>query len=226
MEGTIVHLDGVDGGVTLDTQMVGVVNAPNVAAAYLAARAVGIEPDEARSGGERCAAPPGRFELVDAGQAFRVIVDYAHTPDSLAALIATARSIIGRGGHVQVVVGARGGRDRMKRPDTGRVAATADRVVLTTDSPGYEDPRAIIEQLRLGAVQATGVEIAVEPDRRRAIQLAVGDARPGDAVLIVGRGHEQVQHVAGQAVKLDDRLVARAAAERWQRSPRSLERAR
>jgi UDP-N-acetylmuramoyl-L-alanyl-D-glutamate--2,6-diaminopimelate ligase len=226
MEGTVVALDGVDGGVALDTQMIGVVNAPNVAAAYLAARGVGIDPEAARAGIEQCAAPPGRFELVDAGQPFRVIVDYAHTPDSLAALIATTRSIVGRSGQVQVVVGARGGRDRMKRPDTGRVAATADRVVLTTDSPGYEDPRAIIEQLRLGAMQVAGVEIAVEPDRRRAIQLAVADARPGDAVLIVGRGHEQVQHVSGRPVTLDDRVVAREAAERWQSAPRSLQRAR
>ncbi len=211
LAGSVVHLDGPDGHLRIPTSMVGSVNGPNVVAAYLAARALGVDRDVAVSALAGCPAPPGRFELVDVGQPFLVVVDYAHTPQALASLIATARRCAPVGGQVRVVVGARGGRDRLKRPRTGAVAASAGWTVLTTDSPGREDPWSIIEQLRLGTVEVPHAEVHVEPDRRRAIALAIASARPGDVVLIVGRGHEVAQHIGDRRVPFDDRREARNA---------------
>ncbi len=211
LAGSVVRLTGAHGTVTIPTQMVGAVNGPNVAGAYLAAREIGVPGATIVEALAACPRPPGRFELVDEGQPFLVVVDYAHTPEALASLVATARRCAAPGGRVRVVVGARGGRDRFKRPRTGAVAASAGPVVLTTDSPGSEDPWSIIEQLRLGTVEVPGADVAVEPDRRRAIAMAVEAAEPGDVVLIVGRGHEQVQHIGGHAIPLDDRQVAHAA---------------
>lgn len=214
LAGSTVHLDGADGHVAISTHMVGAVNGANVAAAYLAARAIGIERETVVSAFENCPQPPGRFEVIDEGQPFLVVVDYAHTPDALASLVSTAQRHAGSDGQVRVVVGARGGRDRFKRPYTGAVAASAGWVVLTTDSPGDEDPASIIEQLRLGTMQVPSASVTVEVDRRRAITRAIEQACPGDVVLVVGRGHEQLQHIAGQAVHLDDREAARAALRR------------
>jgi len=211
LAGTTVWVEGTGGAVELRTQMVGAVNAANVAAAYLAALSLGVEPERARAGIAGCPRPPGRFELVEAGQPFLVVVDYAHTPDALAALLALGRSLVRGAGRVHLVVGARGGRDRLKRPVIGAVAARADRVVLTADSPGDEAPLAIIEQVRLGAPEASRASFVVDPDRRSAITQAVRAAGRGDVVLIVGRGHETVHHVAGRAIALDDRGVAREA---------------
>lgn len=211
LAGSVVHLQGPDGELTIPSHMVGTVNGANVTAAYLAARALGVDPPTAVEALAACPAPPGRFQLVDAGQPFLVVVDYAHTPDALASLISTARRCAGPGGQVRVVVGARGGRDRLKRPRTGAVAASAGWTVLTTDSPGVEDPWSIIQQLRLGTMEVPDAEVLVEPDRRRAITMAIDAAGPGDVILIVGRGHEQVQHVNGAAIPLDDRQVAHAA---------------
>lgn len=211
LDGSTVQLQGPEGTVTIPSQMVGTVNGPNVAGAYLAARALGVEPDLAVDALAACPPPPGRFQLVDDGQPFLVVVDYAHTPDALASLIGTGRDCAGHGGQVRVVVGARGGRDRLKRPRTGAVAASAGWVVLTADSPGAEDPWSIIEQLRLGTMEVPDATVFVEPDRRRAIAMAIEAARPGDVVLIVGRGHEQTQHVQGATIPLDDRQVAHAA---------------
>lgn len=211
LAGSTVSIDGPDGPVTIPTQMVGTVNGANVVGAYLAARILGVSSDIAVAALGACPLPPGRFELIDQGQPFLVVVDYAHTPDALRSLIATARRCAGPYAQVRVVVGARGSRDRFKRPGTGAAAAEAGWVMLTTDSPGDEDPWSIIEQLRLGTMQVPSAVVAVEPDRRRAISLAVESAQPGDVILIVGRGHEQFQHIAGRAVPLDDRQAAHEA---------------
>ncbi|MDA8269675.1 MAG: UDP-N-acetylmuramoyl-L-alanyl-D-glutamate--2,6-diaminopimelate ligase [Actinomycetota bacterium] len=211
LDGSIIHLAGDDVDVTIPTRMVGAVNAPNVAGAFLAARELGVPSTTVVDALAACPRPPGRFELVDEGQPFLVVVDYAHTPEALTSLVSTARRCAGPDGRIRVVVGARGGRDRFKRPRTGAAAAAAGPVVLTTDSPGDEDPWSIIEQLRLGTVEVAGAEVAVEPDRRRAITMAIDAAAPGDVVLIVGRGHEEVQHIGGRAIPLDDRQVAHAA---------------
>ena len=208
LDGIVVELRGPEGECRLTSPLVGRVNGANVVAAYLAARSLGVPADEARAGIATAPAPPGRFELVDMGQPFLVVVDYAHTPDALGALIATARRIAT--GRVTVVLGARGGRDKGKRPETGRVAASADRVLLTTDSPGEEPIADIIRALYSGALEAeTAAEVVVERDRRAAIDRALEISEAGDVVLIVGRGHEQFQHIGSETVALDDRAAAR-----------------
>jgi UDP-N-acetylmuramoyl-L-alanyl-D-glutamate--2,6-diaminopimelate ligase len=208
LEGIAVELESREGVLHLMSTLVGQVNGANVVAAYLAARSLGVGPQVAREGLASAPAPPGRFERVDVGQAFLVVVDYAHTPDALAALIGTARRIAS--GRVTVVLGARGGRDKGKRPETGRVAASADRVLLTTDSPGEEPIAEIIRALYKGTLEAeTDAEVIVEPDRRAAIDRALEGSEAGDVVLIVGRGHEQFQHIGSETLALDDRQAAR-----------------
>jgi UDP-N-acetylmuramoyl-L-alanyl-D-glutamate--2,6-diaminopimelate ligase len=206
--GIAITLDCRDGTVQLSSPLVGGVNGANVAAAYLAARAFGVSRGQAERAIAAAPPPPGRFEVVDVGQPFLVVVDYAHTPDALDALIATARRIATA--RVTVVLGARGGRDRGKRPDTGRAAAAADRVFLTTDSPGEEPIADIFRALYRGVLESgTYPDVVVEPDRRVAIERAVEEASAGDVVLVVGRGHEQFQHIGSETVQLDDRLAAR-----------------
>ncbi|GAA1942645.1 UDP-N-acetylmuramoyl-L-alanyl-D-glutamate--2,6-diaminopimelate ligase [Kitasatospora viridis] len=209
--GTRIRLRCPDGPVELTAPLVGLCNAANLAAAYLAARAVGVPREEAVSGIALCDSVPGRFEPVDAGQPFLVVVDYAHTPGAIGAQVATARSLAGPAGWVHVVVGCRGGRDRYKRPEAGRMAATADVAFLTSDSPGHEDPEAIVAQMLTGTLGLPRRQVVVELDRAEAIRLAVTAARPGDVVLILGRGHETCQQVAGRALPFDDRGRARAA---------------
>jgi UDP-N-acetylmuramoyl-L-alanyl-D-glutamate--2,6-diaminopimelate ligase len=209
LAGIEVSLSGMDGDVEIRIPIPGGVNAKNAAAAYLACRLGGVDREAAVAGLRRATTPPGRFELIRAGQPFLVVVDYAHTPDALEELLRTVRGIIGRRGRIFLVVGARGGRDRFKRPAIGRVAALhADRVVLTTDSPGREDPGSIIAQLLLGAAEVDSSRVMVEPDRRQAIALAIEQARPGDAVVMVGRGHERYQEMGDRKVYLDDREAA------------------
>jgi UDP-N-acetylmuramoyl-L-alanyl-D-glutamate--2,6-diaminopimelate ligase len=182
-------------------------NVTNALAAAEAAITLGIEPAVA-AGGLAAAGPvPGRFEAVDAGQAFDVIVDYAHTPDGLERLLHTARELVGEG-RVLVVFGCGGDRDRAKRPLMGEVAGRlADRVLLTSDNPRSEDPAVIISQVRSGFDDDRNLR--VEPNRRRAIALALDEAVPGDIVVIAGKGHETTQTVGDATVAFDDRAVAR-----------------
>ncbi len=151
---------------------------------------------------------PGRFEPVDEGQPFAVIVDYAHTPDSLENVLDAARQVTG--GRLICVFGCGGDRDREKRPLMGEIAARlADLSVVTSDNPRSEDPLAIVAEIRAGIAQG-GAEIEVEPDRRAAIALALEAAAGGDTVVIAGKGHEQGQEFeAGRKVPFDDRDVAR-----------------
>jgi UDP-N-acetylmuramoyl-L-alanyl-D-glutamate--2,6-diaminopimelate ligase len=149
---------------------------------------------------------PGRFEAVDEGQSFAVVVDYAHTPDSLATVLRAARDL--GEGRVIVVFGAGGDRDRGKRPLMGKVAADlADLAIVTSDNPRSEDPLAIIQDV----LQGTGVDVEIDPDRRSAIARAVALAGDGDVVVIAGKGHEQGQDVGGVVSPFDDREVAREA---------------
>jgi UDP-N-acetylmuramoyl-L-alanyl-D-glutamate--2,6-diaminopimelate ligase len=146
---------------------------------------------------------------VDEGQPFAVLVDYAHKPGALAGALSAARDAAA-GGRVLLVMGAGGDRDRTKRPAMGEVAARlADRVVLTSDNPRDEDPLAIIDAIRSGMPAAAAV--TVEPDRAAAIASALGEARPGDVVVIAGKGHEVVQVVGGESFDFDDRAGARSA---------------
>jgi UDP-N-acetylmuramyl-tripeptide synthetase len=176
-------------------------NRANAAGAVAAARVLGIDEDAIRRGVASLRGVPGRFETVEAGQPFPVIVDYAHTPDSLANVLRTAREL-GRG-RLIVVFGAGGDRDREKRPLMGRVAAElADRAIVTTDNPRSEDPQAIAEEVAAGTL-----EIVV--DRRAAIEQALADARAGDVVVIAGKGADTQMEIAGGLVPFDDRAVAR-----------------
>ena len=155
---------------------------------------------------------PGRFEPIDEGQDFAVLVDYAHTPDSLENVLRAARRLTE--GRVISVFGAGGDRDRDKRPKMGRAGARgSDLAIVTSDNPRSEDPEAIIAEILAGIEDRSGVE--VEPDRRAAIALAFERARPGDTVVIAGKGHEQGQEFEdGRKVPFDDREVAREELDR------------
>jgi UDP-N-acetylmuramoyl-L-alanyl-D-glutamate--2,6-diaminopimelate ligase len=198
--------DVIDG---IELRLPGRFNRENAIGAALAARALGVGDDAIRRGIESVAGVPGRFEPIDEGQPFTVIVDYAHTPDSLDNVIRAARGL--GDGRLVVVFGAGGDRDRAKRPLMGRVVAElADRPILTSDNPRSEDPAAIAADVAAGA----SGELETELDRRAAIELALGDARPGDVVVIAGRGAEAEQELATGKIPFDDRDVAREALKR------------
>lgn len=187
-------------------------NLRNAALAFVTLRAAGVDEDAARSGIEGLTAVPGRMERVDAGQPFVALVDYAHTPDAVSTLLDEARVLAGDR-RVVIVLGCGGDRDRAKRGPMGVAAARgADVVVLTSDNPRSEDPDAILAAMLDGTRSvATDSDILVEPDRRRAIDLAVSLASAGDVVVVAGKGHETGQERDGQVVPFDDREVLRAA---------------
>jgi UDP-N-acetylmuramoyl-L-alanyl-D-glutamate--2,6-diaminopimelate ligase len=148
---------------------------------------------------------------VDAGQPFTVVVDYAHTDDALRNLTTLAREFVGSNGRVITLFGCGGDRDRAKRPRMGRAAGEgSDFVVLTSDNPRSEDPEAIIADALPGLL-ATGTKFVVEPDRARAIHLAVEAAHPADIVLIAGKGHEKEQILRSGTIPFDDAEVAAEA---------------
>jgi UDP-N-acetylmuramoyl-L-alanyl-D-glutamate--2,6-diaminopimelate ligase len=206
LSGTRLRLIGDGPNRLLHSRLVGAFNAQNMAAAYLAARELGVSPEEAAAGISACEGVPGRLERVDVGQPFAVLVDYAHTADALERVVETARSL--SEGRVHVVIGAGGDRDREKRPAMGRAASGADRAVLTSDNPRTEDPEAILAEVRAGADEVPGAEVEVEVERRAAIGRALREAGEGDVVVIAGKGHEAVQEFAGRTVPFDDRQVA------------------
>jgi UDP-N-acetylmuramoyl-L-alanyl-D-glutamate--2,6-diaminopimelate ligase len=154
---------------------------------------------------------PGRFQHVDAGQPFAVIVDYAHTDDALRNLTRLARQMTGESqGRVITLFGCGGDRDRTKRPKMGQAAGEgSDFVVATSDNPRSEEPRAILSEIE-PALKATGIQYVVEPDRAAGIRLALEAARPGDLVLLAGKGHEKEQILADRTIPFDDAEVALA----------------
>ncbi|HEY6962768.1 MAG TPA: UDP-N-acetylmuramoyl-L-alanyl-D-glutamate--2,6-diaminopimelate ligase [Gaiellaceae bacterium] len=179
----------------------GTFNRANAAGAIAAARVLGVADARIRAAVESVHGVPGRFETVEAGQPFPVIVDYAHTPDSLENVLRAARELAER--NLIVVFGAGGDRDRDKRPLMGRVAHDlADRAIVTTDNPRSEDPQTIAEEVADGRL-----EIVV--DRRAAIAAALADAGEGDVVVIAGKGADTEMEVGGRFVPFDDRVVAR-----------------
>src|ERR1700739_2812688 len=192
--------------------LIGRVNVYNAMAAAAACAARGCKPDSIASGIAALTHVPGRFQRVACGQPFTVVVDYAHTDDALRNLTALAREFVSRGGgtaRVITVFGCGGDRDRAKRPLMGEAAGRgSDFVVLTSDNPRSEDPRAIINDALVG-LQKTGVKYSVEADRPKAIALAVGEARPGEIVLRAGKGHEKVQVTREGSHPFDDAEVAR-----------------
>ncbi len=191
-----------------ELRLAGRFNRENGLAAAAAARALGIDEETIRRGLEAVTGVPGRFELVDEGQPFKVVIDYAHKPGALAVALATARELAPEG-TVICVFGAGGDRDREKRPLMGRIATRhADRVIVTSDNPRSEDPAAIAAKI------AAELKVEIELDRRRAIERAVEEARAGDVVVIAGKGHERGQEFADRVVPFDDREVARDALRR------------
>jgi UDP-N-acetylmuramoyl-L-alanyl-D-glutamate--2,6-diaminopimelate ligase len=182
-------------------------NVYNVLGAFATARALDVPIETAVGAIETADQVPGRLQPVEEGQEFAVLVDYAHTPDSLENVLQAARGLTDN--HLHVVFGCGGDRDRAKRPLMGEIARRlADRVIVTSDNPRSEDPEAIIDQILAGA--GPGVEHNV--DRREAIAQAIAGARAGDVVVIAGKGHEQGQEFeGGRKIPFDDITVAREA---------------
>jgi len=196
--------DALDG---VDVKLRGSFNAENALGALAAARLLGIDDAAIARGLESVRGVPGRFESIDEGQPFSVVVDYAHKPGALENVLRAARELAGEH-RVICVVGAGGDRDRGKRPVMGRLASElADIAIVTSDNPRTEDPQAIIDEIVAGAVG----EVEVVPDRAEAIARAVALAREGDVVLIAGKGAEQGQQFADRTVPFDDRVAASEA---------------
>ena len=194
------------GGLAIETALRGGFNVVNVLGAVAAGLLLDIDEDAIVEGIASVEGVPGRFEAIDEGQDFAVVVDYAHTPDSLSTVLTAARDL--GDGRVIVVFGAGGDRDRGKRPLMGKVAADlADVTIVTSDNPRSEDPLAIIQDVLQGA----GLDVEIDPDRRSAIERALSLAQSGDVVVIAGKGHEQGQDVGGVVSPFDDRDVARVA---------------
>jgi UDP-N-acetylmuramoyl-L-alanyl-D-glutamate--2,6-diaminopimelate ligase len=194
----------VAGGIQLRTSLRGRFNVENVLAAVALARLLGIENDSIGAGIEALKGVPGRFEAVDEGQAFAVIVDYSHKPEALENVLHTARELAPN--RLICVFGCGGDRDRGKRPVMGRIAAElADVAIVTSDNPRSEDPEAIIAEV----VEGADASLEAEPDRATAIERALALAQEGDVVVIAGKGHEQGQELADRTIPFDDREVAR-----------------
>jgi len=205
--GSSFTCDAPDGPLAIETRLPGLFNVQNSLAAIAAARSLGVEPEAIRRGLAEADRVPGRFEPVDEGQDFTVLVDYAHTPEALENVLRAAREITS--GRLHVVFGAGGDRDRAKRPLMGRAASElADRVIVTSDNPRSEQPEAIVDEVLAGASGDAEREV----DRRRAIARAVESAAAGDVVVIAGKGHEQGQEFeGGRKEPFDDVTVAREA---------------
>jgi UDP-N-acetylmuramoyl-L-alanyl-D-glutamate--2,6-diaminopimelate ligase len=207
VSGSRFACDTPDGSIDLETPLPGLFNVQNVLGAVAVARSLGVEVEAVRAALPSFGRVPGRFEPVDEGQDFGVLVDYAHTPDSLANVLRAARQVTR--GRLHVVFGAGGDRDRAKRPLMGVAAREhADRLIVTSDNPRSEDPEAIVDQVMEGAGEGAEREV----DRRRAIALAIDTAEPGDVVVVAGKGHEQGQEFeGGRKEPFDDMAVVREA---------------
>ena len=198
------------GEAPLEVALTGRVNVLNLLAASAAAMARGLSLAQIAEAAPMLHAVPGRFEAVDAGQPFTVVVDYAHTDDALRNVLALARDLVAaKKGRVLTVFGCGGDRDRTKRPRMGRAAAEASEIVIvTSDNPRSEEPRAIIDEILPGTTGLPAT-VEVEPDRAKAIALAVTKARADDIVVIAGKGHEKTQTIGKQVLPFDDVAVAR-----------------
>jgi UDP-N-acetylmuramoyl-L-alanyl-D-glutamate--2,6-diaminopimelate ligase len=212
--------------IEIDSPLIGEINLLNILGASALSAALGVESEAVADGVRRCPGAPGRLEAIQAKPGVTVLVDYAHKPDALEAVLTALRRI--GAGRIICVFGCGGDRDRGKRPIMGEIAGRlADLPVLTSDNPRSEDPMAIIAGVEKGLIAAGRARIAnpkefaiasmrggyiVEPDRRAAIAIALRIATAGDAVLIAGKGHEDYQLVAGRVLPFDDRVVVREIA--------------
>ena len=202
------------GKIEIRSKLVGRPNVYNILAATGAGVGLGLSREVIASGVAQLAAVPGRFERIEAGQPFLVIVDYAHTDDALRNLLATARELKTENGRIITLFGCGGDRDRTKRPLMGEAAGRAsDIVVLTSDNPRSEDPLLIINDAIVG-LQRTKAKLFVEADREKAVEVALDEARAGDIVLLAGKGHETTQVLRDRTIDFDDREVARRILKR------------
>ena len=210
--GASIELETPAGSAHVTSRLAGDVNVLNLLAAFTAAHARGVPFDPLVAAVPNLRPVPGRFQPIDAGQPFTVIVDYAHTDDALRNLTVLARQLVGKsGGRIITLFGCGGDRDRTKRPKMGYAAGEgSDFVVATSDNPRSEDPRAILAEVE-PALKATGVHYAIEPDRAAAIHLALESAKPNDVLLLAGKGHEKEQIIGDRAIPFDDSEVALAA---------------
>ncbi len=205
-------------GLEIALPMAGDFNVRNAVLVAAVAKQLGAS-DEALLSGLSSAAVPGRYEMIDEGQSFAVVVDYAHTPDGLGRVLQAARRTVQSPGVVIAVFGCGGDRDRGKRPMMGQAAvANADRVIVTTDNPRSESPTAIIGEILAGIGGTDNVQVI--EDRREAVATAIGNARSGDVVVIAGKGHETGQERDGVFTPFDDREVAREALQAISRRTR------
>ena len=206
-EGVGFTVDSEGGSFPVHSPLVGRMNVYNVLAAVSAGLSYGLPPETIARGVAECGAVPGRFERIREGQPFLVVVDYAHTDDALRNVIGVAREISPK--RVITLFGCGGDRDRTKRPLMGMAAAElSDYVVLTSDNPRSEDPLAIINDALVG-LRRFDTPHSVEPDRTKAIELALHEAKPGDVVILAGKGHETYQILGDKTIHFDDREVAR-----------------
>jgi len=210
--GASIQLETPAGSAHVTSRLAGDVNVLNLLAAFTAAQARGIPFDQLVAAVPDLRPVPGRFQPVDAGQPFNIIVDYAHTDDALRNLIALAGQLVAKSdGRIITLFGCGGDRDRTKRPKMGYAAGEgSDLVVATSDNPRSEDPCAILGEVE-PALKATGVPYIIEPDRAAAIHLALESARPHDVVLLAGKGHEKEQIIGDRSIPFDDSEVALAA---------------
>ena len=207
--GAVIQLETPAGSAQITSRLAGEVNILNLLAALAAAHARGVPFNDLVEFTPHLKPVPGRFQPVNAGQPFTVIVDYAHTDDALRNLTALARQMTAQsGGHIITVFGCGGDRDRTKRPKMGQAAGQgSDFVVATSDNPRSEDPLAILAEIE-PALKATGTSYTIKPDRAAAIRLALESAKPGDVVLIAGKGHEKDQILADRTISFDDSKIA------------------
>jgi UDP-N-acetylmuramoyl-L-alanyl-D-glutamate--2,6-diaminopimelate ligase len=202
------------GKVQVSSPLVGRINVYNILAAIGAAQALGTSNDAIKTGIRSLKSVSGRFQRVDLGQPFQVVVDYAHTDDALENLIRTVRELNPKG-RIITLFGCGGGKDRTKRPVMGEVTGRlSDLTILANDNPKHEDPLKIISDIVVG-LQKTNGKYLIEPDREKAIGLAMDQARAGDLILLAGKGHENYQILADRTLEFDDReQAARALRER------------
>ncbi len=199
-----------NGRVHMESRLVGRINVYNLLAAIGAAQALGLSNEVIETGIRNLESVSGRFQRIDLGQPFLVIVDYAHTDDALENLIRTARELNPKG-RIITLFGCGGEKDRTKRPVMGEVTGRlSDLTILSSDNPRSEDPLKIISDIIVG-LQKTGGKYLIEPDREKAISMAMEEARSGDIVLLAGKGHENYQILADKTLEFDDREMARRA---------------
>src|SRR6267378_2948102 len=210
-----------NGKIEIESSLVGRINVYNILAAIGAAQALGLTNDVIAGGIRNLKSVSGRFQPIAMGQPFLVVVDYAHTDDALENLIRTARELNAKG-RIITLFGCGGEKDRTKRPVMGEVAGRlSDLTILSSDNPKSEDPLKIISDIIVG-LQKTGGKYLIEPDREKAIAMAMEEARSGDIVLLAGKGHENYQILADKTIEFDDREMARRALrERGFEGPRN-----